>query len=501
MVQRSPVKAVLVEPPPPPEPRRPNEYARLFAKKPLSVLIAQGTHRSHFRRALGPWSLTLLGLGAIIGTGIFVLTGTAARDHAGPAIVLSFLVAGFVAALAAFAYAELASMIPVAGSAYTYAYAGIGELVAWIIAWDLILEYAVGAMTVAQGWSGYVSGLLAQVGFPIDPQWTAGPLEGGVINLPAVLVVLAVTALLVYGIQESANVTNALVLLKVAIIVFIVLLGLTLIHPPNYVPFIPPRTGDAYGWQGIVTAAGLVFFAYIGFDALSTTAEETKNPKRDLPIGILLSLSMATLLYILASFVLTGMERYDQISYNEPFAPPFEHAGYAWAAALIRIGAAAGITSVLIVLLMSQPRIFFAMARDGLLPGFIAKVHPRFRTPYVATIITGVIVAIVGGLLPISILASVTNIGTLFAFGLVAASVVILRRTDPDAPRGYRVPGPFWLLPGLGALGALVLILFLPVLTLLVFVFWFGVGLIVYAAYGYRKSHLRGVAAGPSAQS
>lgn len=492
--KKVPVKAVVVAPPKPKRIRpsarpsragQPTEgYARLLLKKPVAELVEQGTQKSEFKRTLGPISLTLLGLGAIIGTGIFVLTGIAARDFAGPAIIISYLIAGTVAALAALAYAELASMIPVSGSAYTYAYAGVGEIVAWVIAWDLILEYAVGAMTVAQGWSGYVRGLLAQGGIVIPYEWSRGPLEGGYINVLAVLIVLAITVLLVKGIQESARVTNALVALKVAIIVFVILLGFTLINPPNYVPFLH----EERGFGGVFTAAGLVFFAYIGFDALSTTAEETKNPKRDLPIGILLSLGISTVLYVAAAAVITGMVPYPQISTVEPFGAAFDDVGLAWAAAVIRVSAAAGITSVLIVLLLSQPRIFYSMARDGLLPPFIARVHPKFRTPWIATIITGLVVAFVGGLLPINIVAEVTNIGTLFAFGLVSLSVIILRRTNPEAPRGYRVPGPVWLLPGLGVLGSLGLIIALPSLTILIFLFWFGVGLAVYALYGYRKS-------------
>jgi len=469
------------------EPPLQHTFQRLFVKKSVASLVEQGERQSGLRRTLGPVSLTLLGLGAIIGTGIFVLTGVAAKEYAGPAIVLSFVVAGLVSAMAALAYAELASMIPVAGSAYTYAYAGIGEIIAWIIAWDLILEYAVGAMTVAVGWSGYVSGLVADVSdgrLTIPPQWLAGPMEGGILNVPAALIVLAVTALLVVGIRESANVTNFLVVIKVAVILFIIVMGFSLVSGNNLTPFYHSQKGIG----GVFTAAGLVFFAYIGFDALSTTAEETRNPKRDLPIGILVSLGAATLLYVLASFVITGMVKYTQIDETEPFAAAFRDAGYNWAGNLIAASAVAGITSVLIVLLLSQPRIFFSMARDGLLPRFIAKVHPRFRTPYIATIITGVVVAFVAALTPIGILATVTNIGTLFAFGLVSASVVILRYTDPEARRGYRVPGPSWLLPGLGAAGALVLMAFLPALTWLVFLLWFGLGLVLYSLYGYYRS-------------
>lgn len=468
--------------------------ARLFVKKDIALLVEEGGSPERLKRTLGAGTLVLLGLAGIIGTGIFVLTGTAARNYAGPAVAISFVIAGLVAALAALAYAELSSMIPVSGSAYTYAYAGIGELVAWVIGWDLVLEYAVGAMVVAQGWSGYVNGLLQQGGIALPAQFLAGPLEGGVINLLAVLIVLAVTGLLVYGIQESASVTNALVVVKLAVIAFIVLLGFTLINDINYVPFIPdPVTTDAgdtvYGFSGIITAAGLVFFAYIGFDALSTTAEETRNPRRDLPIGILVSLVISTALYVLVSLVLVGMEPYLNIDVQEPLGQSFENRGYAWVAALIRVGAAAGITGVLVVLLLSQPRIFYSMARDGLLPRLFGKVHSTWRTPWVATLVTGVIVALVAGVLPLDILATVVNIGTLFAFAVVSVSVIVLRYKKPDATRGYRVPGPVWLIPGLGAFVSVALIFSLPRLTLWFFAFWTGAGLVLYALYAYHKSH------------
>lgn len=470
--------------PKPAKPVKQGTFSRLLIKKDVAALVEEGEKRGGLKRTLGPVSLTLLGLGAIIGTGIFVLTGVAARDYAGPSIVISFVIAGTVAAMAALAYAELASMIPVAGSAYTYAYAGIGELLAWIIAWDLILEYAVGSMTVAIGWSGYVGGLVRDLGFEIPPELLAGPLEGGVMNVVATGIVLLITMLLIKGIQESANVTNMLVVVKVGIILFIIIFGLSLVSATNYSPFFHHERGLV----GTFTAAGLVFFSYIGFDALSTTAEEAKNPQRDLPIGILASLGISTALYVLAALVITGMIPYSSIDLTEPFAHAFRIAGYSWGGNLIAASAGAGITSVLIVLLLAQPRIFFSMARDRLLPAFIAKVHPKYRTPYIATLITGVVVAVVAGFVPIGIVATVTNIGTLFAFGLVSASVIILRYSNPNAKRGYRVPGPPWLLPGIGALGALTLMLFLPLLTWLVFLAWFGIGLVIYASYGYYKS-------------
>lgn len=474
-------------------------WRRLLVKKRVDELVDEGLRETHLKRTLGPVSLILLGLGAIIGTGIFVLTGVAASQFAGPAISVAFLIAGIVAALAALAYAELASMIPLSGSAYTYTYAGLGEIVAWVIGWDLILEYAVGAMTVSVGWSGYVNGLLAQGGIAVPSDWANGPFDGGIANLLAVGIVAIVTAVLVYGIRESAEAASALVIVKVGIIVFVVLLGFTLVQPLNYVPFFHHEAGVG----GVFTAAGLVFFAFIGFDALSTTAEETRNPRRDLPIGILVSLGVATLLYILASVALTGMVDYRDICVAEPFGCAFEDRGLAWAAALVRVGAAAGITSVLMVLLLAQPRIFYAMSRDGLLPRFFGLVHGRFRTPWVGTMITGLVVALAAGLLPIGILAQVTNIGTLFAFGLVSASVVVLRFTDPDAVRGYRMPLNVRVrdrdLPVLGVLGAASafgLMFALKAITWLVFVFWFGLGLVVYSAYGYYRS--RAARSGPS---
>lgn len=464
---------------------RPKGLARLTIKKPVAQLVEEGTKKSGLKKTLGPFSLTMLGLGAILGVGIFVLTGVAAREFAGPAVVVSFILAGTAAALAALCYAEMASMIPVSGSAYTYAYAGVGEVMGWIIGWDLILEYAVGSMAVSIGWSGYIAGVLETVGITIPQAFLHGPLEGGIVNVLAMFIVLAVTALLVVGIQESVTVTNVLVVVKVAIIAFIIVLGAFYIDPDNWTPFWHAQEGIF----GALTAGGVVFFAYIGFDAVSTAAEETKDPKRDLPIGILASVGISTLLYLLAAGVITGMQHYTLLDLEAPFDAAFKFVGLPWAAAIISIGAGAGITSVLIVLLLAQPRIFFSMSRDGLLPAFIGKTHPKYHTPWVATIITGLGVAVFAGLTPIVIVASVTSIGTLFAFTLVSASVILLRYRDPDAERGYKVPFFPWL-PAAAVAASVILMLSLQLITWLIFLLWFGLGLILYAVYGYRKSKL-----------
>jgi len=471
--------------------------SNLLRTKSIEQLIGDVEHGSKaLKRSLGAWDLTLLGVGAIIGTGIFVLTGTAAANQAGPSIMMSYLFAGLACGFAALCYAEFASMIPIAGSAYTYAYATLGELVAWMIGWDLILEYAVGSMTVAIGWSGYMQKLLSGAGIHL-PVWmsaapgtvdASGNSIGALINLPAVLIVLAITALLVVGVQATARANAIMVSIKLVAIVFFIGAGVTFVKPENWTPFY------AYGWQGTMAAAAVVFFAYIGFDAVSTTAEEAKNPQRDLPIGILSSLVVCTILYLAVAAVLTGIVpvvdyKNDVGFLNAPVAFALSLIGQDWAAYLVSAGAVAGITSVLLVMLMSQPRIFFAMSRDRLLPPGVSVVHPKYGTPYITTIITGVIVAVVAGFTQIQTVGEMTSIGTLFAFVVVCAAVLILRRTRPDAKRNFRVPfGP--VLPTLGIISCFWLMLSLPVLTWVRFLVWLDLGLIIYWAYGRVNSTL-----------
>lgn len=462
--------------------------SNLFKTKSLEQLVSDVEHGGRsLKRSLTAWDLTLLGIGAIIGTGIFVLTGTAAANQAGPAIMLSYLAAGLACGFAALCYAEFASMIPIAGSAYTYAYATLGELVAWMIGWDLILEYAVGSMTVAIGWSGYMQHLLAGMGIHLPQVIGAAPPVGG-INLLAVLIVLAITALLVSGMRESARANAIMVVVKLVAILFFIGAGAVYVKPENWTPYAP------YGWSGIMAAGGVVFFAYIGFDAVSTTAEEAKNPQRDLPIGIIASLIVCTLLYLIVSGILTGIlpvvEYKENAEFlNAPVAFALSYIGQDWASFLVSGGAVAGITSVLLVMLMSQPRIFFAMSRDGLLPKGVSKVHPKFGTPYITTIITGVIVAIVAGLTQIQVVGEMTSIGTLFAFVVVCAAVLVLRVKRPDAPRPFRVPGGI-VFPILGIVSCAYLMLSLPVVTWIRFLVWLDLGMIIYWAYGRTHSPL-----------
>lgn len=486
---------------------------QLFAKKPLSVLLEELHGEQRLRRVLGPVELASLGIGAIIGTGIFVLVGVAAHDRTGPALMLSFVFAGMTCIFAALCYAEFASMVPVAGSAYTYAYATLGELVAWIIGWDLILEYAVASSTVAHGWSHYFQDFLRFFGvalplpfrnapFDFDPNTGMLAMTGSWFDLPAVVITAVVTVILVKGIRESATVNTGIVLLKLLVVVFVIVVGAMYINPDNWVPFAPygytglsffghtiaGQTGPAGEPVGVLAGAAIVFFAYIGFDSVSTHAEEARKPARDVPIGIISSLIICTILYIAVAAVLTGMVPYNEINIDAPVSDAFRQAGLPWAQLLISIGAVAGITSVLLVMMLSQPRVFLAMARDGLLPrGFFGAVHERFRTPWKSTILTGVFVALMAALLPLRILAELVNIGTLLAFVIVCAAVLIMRVTHPEAERPFRAPfGP--IVPVLGILSCLLLMFSLPAENWVRLAVWLVIGLVIYFAYGRRHS-------------
>jgi APA family basic amino acid/polyamine antiporter len=465
--------------------------SNLLKTKSIEQLVIDVEHGGKaLRRSLTAWDLTLLGVGAIIGTGIFVLTGTAAANQSGPAIILSYAAAGLACAFAALCYAEFAAMIPIAGSAYTYAYATLGEIFAWMIGWDLILEYAVGSMTVAIGWSGYFQRILAGFGLHLPVWMTAAPgaAPGALINLPAMIIVLAIMVLLVVGIRESARFNAAMVAIKIAAVLFFLVAGIWYVDPGNWTPFMP------YAWSGVMTGAAVVFFAYIGFDAVSTTAEEAQNPRRDLPIGIIASLIVCTILYVAVSAVLTGIIpvvefREDAQFLNAPVAYALSVIGQDWAAGLVSAGAVAGITSVLLVMLMSQPRIFFSMSRDGLLPQGVSKVHPRFQTPYITTIITCVIVSIVAGLVPIQVVGEMTSIGTLFAFVVVCMAVIVLRTTRPDAHRPFKVPGGS-IIPILGVVSCLYLMVSLSVMTWVRLLVWLDLGMLIYWFYGRTHSPL-----------
>ncbi len=479
---------------------------KLFAKKTLRDLAEESNHH-HFKRVLGPFSLTALGIGAVIGAGIFVLTGLAAKEFAGPSLILSFVLSGIACIFVALCYAEFASMVPLAGSAYTYSYAALGEIFAWIIGWDLILEYSLASSLVAVGWSHYFIKLIGLFGLHI-PSWLTNdyltlshlapeliaqsvPYLFGipiVFNLPAALIIIAITTLLVVGIKESARFNSIIVGVKLAVILLVIFVGWFYVKPDNwgnsFSAFAP------FGIGGIGTGAAYVFFAYIGFDAVSTTAQEARNPKRDVPIGIIVSLVLCTILYIAVTAVLTGMVYYKDINIDAPLADAFTRYGLAKVSFFVSVGAVAGLTSVLLVLLLSQSRIFWAIARDGLLPDRIfAAVHPRFGTPYISTIIVGACVALTASCFPIEEIAKLVNIGTLLAFCLVSAAVIILRRKDPHHPRAFKCPF-VPVIPILGILSCGYMMIRLEFSTWLRLIAWLALGAIIYAAYGRRHSRL-----------
>jgi len=521
---------------------------KLLITKPLGQLMQESKETGGLKRSLTALNLTTLGIGAIIGAGIFVLTGQAAAQYAGPAIVLSFIVSGLACGFAGLCYAEFASMIPIAGSAYTYSYATLGEFFAWIIGWDLILEYLFAASTVSVGWSGYVVSFLKDLNINIPAQFTgasgsvlinvpemgwkplteafAGTLAASginvdslqhvtcILNLPAMFIVALLTTILVIGIRESANFNNLMVITKVSVIILFIAIGFMFVKASNWHPFIPPNKVEAtpisqygsfwewlrayssefgkYGISGIFRGAGVIFFAYIGFDAVSTAAQEARNPQRDMPIGILGSLGISTILYILVAIVLTGIVSYTTLNVPDPVAVGVDAMGKGmfWLRPIVKIAAIAGLSSVILVMLMGQPRIFFTMSKDGLLPPVFSKVHPRFKTPYVSTIITGSVAMVIAGILPISILGELVSIGTLLAFIIVCVSVLVLRKSKPDINRPFKTP---WvpLVPILGAGICLLQMVALPLDTWLRLIIWMAIGFSIYFFYGVKHSKAR----------
>lgn len=501
---------------------------QLFATKSVKKLQEEAANNEHgLHRALTAKNLTALGIGAIIGAGIFVLTGQAAAQYAGPGIVISFIISGLACAFAGLCYAEFASMIPISGSAYTYAYATLGEFFAWIIGWDLILEYLFAASTVSVGWSGYVVSFLNDFGIhipayltaaygeilvnvpdlgwkPLTSQLSASLASGGIsvetlpqitaiMNVPAMFIIGLLSTLLIVGIKESAGFNNLMVIIKVSVIILFIAIGFAFVSADNWHPFIPENTGEFghFGWSGILRGAGVIFFAYIGFDAVSTAAQEAKNPQRDMPIGILGSLSVSTVLYILVAIVLTGIVSYTQLNVADPVAAGVNAMGdkMFWLRPIIKIAAIAGLSSVILVMLLGQPRIFYSIAKDGLLPPVFAKVHPKYKTPYISQILTALLAMILAGVLPIRILGELVSIGTLLAFVIVCISVIILRKTKPDIHRSFRTP-LVPLVPALGAIICLVQMIALPADTWIRLIIWMLLGFLIYFFYGKKRSVL-----------
>ncbi|MBC9783895.1 amino acid permease [Heliobacterium chlorum] len=463
----------------------------LWRKKSLDQLIQFSQGKSGLKKTLGAYDLTLLGIGAIIGTGIFVLTGIAAAEHAGPALMLSFVVAGLACGFAALAYAEFAALCPVSGSAYTYSYTTLGEFVAWLIGWALVLEYGLASSTVAIGWSAYFVKLVEGLGFNLPVALTNPPAAGGVINLPAIIICLSVTTLLSLGIRESAKVNNVMVAIKLTVVALFIGVGVWYVKPANWVPFMP------FGISGIWSGAAIVFFAYIGFDAVSTAAEEVKNPQRDLPIGIISSLAICTVLYIVVSAIMTGIVPYSQFAgVSAPVALAMQVAGQNWVAGLVSIGAISGITTVLLVMMFGQTRVFYAMSRDGLLPPLFSKIHPKHATPFISTWITGITVAVISGFVPIQVVAEMVNLGTLSAFIMVSLGVILLRYQRPDLQRPFRCPGVPYT-PLLAIVFCAFLMFSLPYTTWMLFLKWMGLGIVIYFVYGYRHSLLAQASSNP----